>query len=305
MAKKGRHDPKAELARLSDTSQARAKATAQARSQVRSLARLALGVVVVTWLLALGFWSGLESTIPLFVALAITVALGGAALWVRRNLGRSEALGELLGDGDLTPEERSRRVEQLGARVDKGEHAAIIAAAQLEMQDDPKAALAILERADLAKGQKLVVNQIRGMRVMIHLNLGDLKAARLIADEVELEKTPDLATRANLAGVVAEAWARSGNPIEADELLAGYDPGAKALFDVRVQLFRARAFVSAHRNDLARMRRAVRDLEGVSVQLLAGFVGGKRVHPLLAQEAKRRLERSGAMPRPKVQMLRR
>jgi hypothetical protein len=104
---------------------------------------------------------------------------------------------------------------------------------------------------------------------------------------------------------VAEAWARSGNPIEADELLEGYDPEEKSLKDVRVQLYRSRAFVAAHRNDVARMKRALKALEEISVQLLTTFVGGKRVHPLLAKEARKRLERSGAVPRPRIQMQRR
>lgn len=138
---------------------------------------------------------------------------------------------------------------------------------------------------------------------MLHLNLGELKAARELSEDIDLDKTPDLATRANLAGIVAEAWARSGNPIEADELLGKYDPDAKGLQDVKVQIHRARAFVGAHRNDLNKMKRALKDLEDISVQLLAAFVGGKRIHPLLAKEARKRMERSGMVPRPKIKMV--
>jgi hypothetical protein len=53
------------------------------------------------------------------------------------------------------------------------------------------------------------------------------------------------------------------------------------------------------------MKRALKALEEISVQLLTTFVGGKRVHPLLAKEARKRLERSGAVPRPRIQMQRR
>ncbi|MEL6188338.1 MAG: hypothetical protein AAFU79_27255 [Myxococcota bacterium] len=303
MARKGRPDPKAELERLTDTSAQRENAMVEARKQVQNLARLGVGAVIVIWLLAVGFWSGLESTIPLFVAAALTVAVAVVAFLVRRNLGRSEELGALMGDGSLDEEERARRVAKLEARVEKGEHAAILARAQLEMQDDPRAALATLEQADLDKGQKMVINQIRGMRGMLHLNFGELKAARELAEAIELEKTPDLAARANLAGVVAEAWARSGNPIEADELLDKYDAADPKFSDVRVQLLRARAFVGAHRNDLAKMRKALKALEEMSAQLLAAFVGGKRVHPLLVKEARKRLERSGAIPKPRVKMV--
>lgn len=303
MARKGRRDPKAELERLTDTSAQRENAMAEARKQVQNLARIAIGSVIVIWLLALGFWSGLESVVPLFVAAALTVGVAVAAFLVRRNLGRSEELGALMGGGELDEHERARRVAKLEARVDKGEHAAILARAQLEMQDDPRAALATLERADLAKGQKMVINQIRGMRGMLHLNFGELQDARELADAVELDKTPDLAARANLAGVVAEAWARSGNPIEADELLEKYDPADPKFSDVRVQLYRARAFVGAHRNDMTKMKKALKSLNEMSSQLLAAFVGGKRVHPLLVKEARKRLERSGAIPKPRIKMM--
>jgi hypothetical protein len=115
---------------------------------------------------------------------------------------------------------------------------------------------------------------------------------------------PDSKSRANLAAVVAEAWARSGNPIEATEQLAKYDPDDAELKEVRLQLLRARAFAAAHKNDVQAMKRALKQLEEISPQLMAMFVG-RRVHPLLEQEAKRLLERSGVLPKAKVQFQRR
>lgn len=303
MAKKGRPDPRAELAALSDTSASRAEAMTQARKQVQTLYNVGIGVVVVAWALAFGFWSGLESVIPFYVAAAVTGGVGVGGWWVRRNMAKSEELGSLIGDGNLAPEEREKRMEKLSERVEKGEHAAILARAQLEMNEDPRAALATLEQADLSKGQKLVINQILGMRAMLHLNLGEAKAARDLVEAIQLDKTPDIPTRANLAGVTAEAWARTGNPVEAGELLDKYDPSDKGMEQVRVQLYRAAAFVGAHKNDMGKMKKALKDLEGISVQLLAAFVGGKRVHPLLQKEARRRLEKSGAVPRPRVKMV--
>ncbi|MBX2813518.1 MAG: hypothetical protein KTR25_17000 [Myxococcales bacterium] len=303
MARKGHRDARAELARLSDTSAQRADALDQARRQVGILFKVAAGTVVTVWLLALGFWSGLGSYVPLYIAALLTALVGAGVWWVRRNLGRSEELGALMGGPELNESDRARRTAQLASRVEKGEHGAILAKAQLEMHGDPRLALTTLEQADLSKGQKLVLNQIRGMRAMLHLNLGEVNAARTLADDIELEKTPDLATRANLSGIVAEAWARSGNPVDADELLDKFDPSERKFQDVRVQLFRARAFAGAHRNNVGKMKKALKDLEGVSTQLLIGFVGGKRVHPLLTKEARKRLERAGAVPRPKVKMI--
>jgi hypothetical protein len=160
--------------------------------------------------------------------------------------------------------------------------------------------LTTLEKVDLEMAQKTVAGLVRAMRAMIHLNLGDVAAARPLADAIDLSKAPDLKLRANLSGVVAEAWARSGNPIEASELLDKYDVDDKQFEDSRVQLLRGRVFACVHRNDLNGMRRALKQLEEISPQLMALFVGQKRIHPLLQQEAKKKLEKSGLMPKQRI-----
>ena len=295
-----------ELAALNDGKRVRADAASSVRRQIRTMARVATIALVVIWALALGWWSGQDSVVPLYIAVAITVSVGVAAFLIRRNLGRSEELGGLAADGaELSPEERQKRLAVLMPRVEKSETAAIMTMAQIQMHDDPRAALETLERANLNKGPQLVANQVRGMRAMIHLNLGEIKAARTLADEINLEKMPDPKSRANLAAVVAESWARSGNAIEASELLDKFDADDRNLTDVRLQLVRARVFASAHKNDLNGMRRSLKQLEEMSPQLMALFVGQKRVHPLLQKEAKKRLERSGLIPRQKIQAARR
>lgn len=277
---------------------------AEVTRQLRTAARVAVIAAVVIWLLAVSFWQGLESVIPLYIAGGLTVAGIAVTLLVWRNLKKSQELGDLIG-ADLSEEERTARLAKLQSRLDKGEAGAVLTKAQMEMQDDPRQALATLEGANLDKAQKALANQVRATRAMIHLNLGEVKPARELSEAIDLSKAPDPKSRANLVGVVAEAWARSGNPIEAGDLLDKYDPADDDLQDVRVQLWRARAFVEAHRNKLPAMRKALKELEALSPQLLAVFVGQKRVHPILAQEARKRLERSGIVPRMKIQGARR
>ncbi len=293
------------LERLTDTSRARADAMGQLRGQMRTAAKVAIGAVVVVWLLAVGFWSGLDTTIPLWIAASLTIGLAVAAFMVRRNLGRSEEIGELLSGEELSDEERARRMAKLQDKVKEGDAGAILAKAQLEMQDNPEQALRTLEAADLEKANKLLANQIRAMRAMLHLNQGEVQAARTLADAVDLSKAPDAKTRAHLSGVVAEAWARSNNPIEASELLDKYDFESADLGEVKMQLVRARVFACVHKNDLNGMKRGLKQMEEVTPQLLALFVAGKRIHPLLQQEARKRLEKSGLVPRPKIQAARR
>ncbi len=306
MASGAKKKLKQEMDALADMSKAREGAMQNAKRQIKTAARVAAIALVVIWLLAIGFYSGLDSAIPLYVAGVLTVAMAVAAAFIQRNLGRSDEISSLLQDGaELSDEERAARMEKLAARVEKGEAAAIIAKAQLQMQEEPKEALKTLEKVNLEKAMKVMANQVRGMRAMIHLNLGEVKAARGLADDVNLDKTPDLKARANLSGIVAEAWARSGNPIEATELLDKYDPSEKDMEEVKVQLLRARAFASAHRNKIDVMRRALKQLSEVSPQLMGLFVGQKRVHPLLQKEARKMLEKSGLMPRQRIQGARR
>lgn len=295
-----------ELKSLANTDKAREDAVANVTRQLKTVVKVAVIVLIVTWLLALGFWSGLQSNIPLYVAAVMTAVMIGAAIFIKRNFDKSQEFGALLGEGsNLSDEERAARIAKLDAKVDKGDATAIMTKAQLQMQDAPRDALQTLEKVDLAKANKMIGTQIRGMRAMIHLNLGEIQAARALADDVDLAKTADPKSRGNVAAIVAEAWARSGNPIEAAELLDKYDPDDKNFEDIRVQLLRARAFASAHKKDITGMRRALKLLSEISPQLLALFVGQKRIHPLLEKEARKRLEKSGLMPRQRVQMARR
>lgn len=299
--KKGKRRAKDERDALNELTKAKGDALGTARKQLRTAAKVAGIAVAVIWLLAFGFYSGLKSVIPFYVALGLTAVMAVAALLIRRNLGKSEELGAMLSDGaDLSAADRAERIGKLEERVNKGDAAAIIARAQLQMQEAPRDALQTLELVNLEKAQKVVAAQVRAMRAMIHLNLGEVDRARELAEPIDLQKAPDLKMRANLASVVAESWARSGNPIEANQLLDKYDPEDKEFSDLKVQLLRARVFACAHGNNLDGMRRALKKLEEVSPQLMALFVGQKRIHPLLQQEAKKRLEKSGLMPKQRV-----
>lgn len=286
---------------LQNLTKPKGDALATAKQQIRTAAKVAIIALVVIWLICIAMWSGLKSTIPLFVAGGFTIAFVVAAVLIRRNLTKSAELGEMVSEGsELSPEERASRMAKLEERVVKGEAAAIIAKAQMQMQDSPRDALATLETVNLEKAQKPVAMQVRAMRAMIHLNVGEVQAARELADAIDLTKAPDLKLRANLAGVVAEAWARSSNPIEANDLLNKYDLNDKEFEEVKVQLIRARVFSTVHANDLNGMKRALKQLEEISPQLLGLFVGQKRIHPLLQQEAKKKLEKSGLMPKQRI-----
>src|SRR5262249_53878949 len=172
--------------------------------------------------------------------------------------------------------------------------------AQLQMQEDPRKALETLESIDLSKQMGPVADQVRCTRATIHLQLGEVQEARALVDKIELGKQQEPKTRAMFAAVAAEAWGRSGQGKKGVELLEVFNPEEPDLAEMRIQMWRARAFAYAGAGDMKGASRALKKLAEMSPQLLGMFVAAKKVHPMLQQEAKQQLMRSGAVPRKMV-----
>lgn len=254
--------------------------------------------VAVIWLIAvaLAHWS----TVPIVVAGALTLLAVGAALWIVRYVNRSRELGALIRSAGETEEGRREALKKLETDFKKGDVQAAIARAQLEMQEDPRKALATLESIDLAKQMVPVADQVRCTRATIHLQLGEVTEAKALVEKMELGKQQDSKTRAMFAAVAGETWGRTGQGKKAVELLEVFNPEDPDLSEMRLQLWRARAFAYAGVGDMKGAGRALRKLAEMSPQLLGMFVAAKKVHPLLQQEAKQLLMRSGAVPRKMV-----
>lgn len=258
---------------------------------------LRIGVVaVIVWIIAFiapGGW------IPKAVAGVLTVAGIGAMIWMDRYVKKTQALGAILKGAD-TEEGRKAALEQIETQFKKGDTQALIAKAQLQMQDDPRSALATLESINLDKELGPIAGQIRAMRAMIHLTLGETAEARALADKLDLGKQQEPKTRVMFAAVAAEAWARTGNGKKAVDTLDLFNPEADDMGELRAQLWRSRAFAYAATNDTKGVARAVKKLAELNPHLLGMFVGQKKVHPLLEREAKQVVMRMGIVPRKMV-----
>jgi hypothetical protein len=255
-------------------------------------------VIAVIWAIAIGLahWS----IVPVVVAAVLTAAAGGAGVWVVGYVKKSRELGALLRSAGENEEGRQEALKKLGSDFKKGDVQAAIARAQLEMQADPRKALETLESIDLGKQMAPVADQVRCTRATIHLQLGELPEARALVDKMELGKQQETKTRAMFAAVAAETWGRTGQGKKAIELLDVFNPEDPDLSEMRVQMWRARAFAHAAMGDMKGASRALRKLAEMSPQLLGMFVAAKKVHPMLQQEAKQLLMRSGAVPRKMV-----
>ncbi len=256
------------------------------------------GVLAVLWAVALVVtrWT----PIGLYVAGALTVATIGAGVWLVRYVNKSREMAALLRSASQTEEGRQDALKKLETDFKKGDVQATIARAQLEMQDDPRKALTTLETVDLGRQLAPVADQVRCTRATIHLQLGDVQEARVLVDKLELGKQQDAKTRAMFAAVAGEAWGRTGNAKKGVEILELYNPEDPEYAEMRIQMWRARAFAFAGAGDMKGAARALKKLIDVNPQLLGMFVGAKKVHPMLQQEAKQLLMRSGAVPRKMV-----
>jgi hypothetical protein len=252
-------------------------------------------LVAVVWVIALivRHWIGFA------VAGALTVAGIAALIWLQRYMKKTQALGAILKGAD-TEEGRKAALEKLDTDFKKGDTQAVIAKAQLQMQDDPRAALATLEAVNLDKELAPIAGQIRAMRAMIHLTLGETQEARALADKLDLGKQQEPKTRVMFAAVAAEAWARTGLGRKAVDTLDLFNPEAPDMGDMRAQLWRSRAFAYAAVNDPKGIARSVKRLADINPHLLGMFVGQKKVHPLLEREAKATVMRMGIVPRKMV-----
>ncbi len=256
------------------------------------------GVIALVWIVA--FIVARWTIIPMFVAGAVTIAAIAAAVWLVGYVNKSREMAALLRSASQTEEGRQDALKKLETGYKKGDVQATIARAQLEMQDDPRKALATLESVDLAKQMVPVADQVRCTRATIHLQLGDVSEARALVDKMELGKQQDAKTRAMFAAVAGEAWGRSGLGKKGVEMLELYNPDDPEYVEMRVQMWRARAFAYAGAGDMRGASRALKKLIEVNPQLLGMFVGAKKIHPMLQQEAKQLLMRSGAVPRKMV-----
>lgn len=269
------------------------------RQNMKSLGlRLGLPVLAV-WLVG-AFVAGMSHSttarsIALGIPVIVTLLAVGVVVWAVRQARKAQGVASLLRNVD-SADDRKAAIEKLEAGYKKNDPAAIFAKAQLELQDDPKKALATLEQIDLQKVMAPVADEARSQRALIHLMMGQVPQARQLADAIEIKRHQEPKTRAMMAGVVAEAWARSGQAKRAIETLSLYDPEDELYEQLKPQLYRAYAYAYAHTNDTKGMRKALRKLIDHDVRLLGGFMT-KKTHPLLQKEARKLVEQSGMVPR--------
>jgi hypothetical protein len=228
----------------------------------------------------------------------VTLVAAVLVLWAVRFANKTRAVQSLV-LGASTPQARKEALAKLDSDFKKKDSSAIFAKAQLLLQEDPRAALAMLEQIDLSKVMTPIADEARAQRAMIHLVLGETDRARSLVDGIELSRHQQPKTRVMMASVIGEAWARTGQGKKALETLELFDPEDPEFADTKAQIYRSLAFAYAATTDTKGIRKVLRKMMEINPQLLGGFLM-KKIHPLLEREAKDMLKRSNAIPKKMV-----
>lgn len=269
--------------------------TGALKTMVVRLVVLLLAVWFVGATIAVFVQSSTTRAVVLGIPGVITVGVVSVALWAYLRARKAKGVAGILA-GVESDQDRKRAIAELEQGFKANDPAAVFAKAQLQLQEDPRAALATLEQINLGKVMAAVADEARAQRGMIHLMLGEVNAARDLADGIDLTRHQDARSRAMMGAVVAEAWARSGQAQRALKTIDLFNPEDDDFAQLRPQLYRARAYVYAYVNDPKALKRALRKLAETDPRLLGGFLT-KRTHPLLQREAKILLEQYGAVQR--------
>ncbi len=268
--------------------------------QPKRIALYVGGPIAIVWVTAFLFSGWISKAIAGVLTIAFGVVLG----YVWRRLQRTRRVVDIVKGAD-SAEARKDAIAKLDTDFKKDDAAAVMAKAQLQMQDDPRQALLTLETVKLDKVMPQEADEIRVQRAMVHLMFGETENARELVDKVDIERHKDAKSRATVAAIIAEAWARSGQAKKAVELLDKLTID-KELEDIKPQLLRARAFAYAWANQTKQMKQTLKELQALNPQFLSGFITKKKhpmgvsprgVHPILEKEAFEMLARSPGMQR--------
>jgi hypothetical protein len=208
---------------------------------------------------------------------------------------KQRGLVEVLQGAAESPDARRDALAKLEAGKDADAPTHLFARAQLLAQDDPKAALALLDKHELKSFPAAMQDDVATLKTQLYLAAGRTQNARKIADTINLDNPQRKETRTLSGVIVAEAFARSGKPKEALALLATLEPPEKDGEQIALQTRVVRVFAKFALNQRAAARAELVALADEDVNLLGRFLAPQfRVHPELQKLARQVAETNPA-----------
>ena len=208
---------------------------------------------------------------PATISVSSDVVGAGFAVYLYNLTRKSRRVVEILRSAT---DEASRKaaIAQL-ADVKGNDAMASLARAQLVARDDPKEAMEILERIDIAKAGPQAEDEVRSNLAYMYLLHNRPKDARPLVDKLRLDRQPQAKAKAMYAAVSAETLARTGDAAEAKKLVETYRADDPEYGEIAIMLLRAQVFTFMATKNRGLARRAAIALAEKDPNMLAPFLG--------------------------------
>jgi Tetratricopeptide repeat len=260
--------------------------------QVGGIKKKTLITIAVIDVLMWAFAIQAHSLVLMIIVGVLTALVGGVLIWAFRMLKKQRGLVGMLQGAAASPDARREALAKLEAQKDASSPVNVFARAQLLAQDDPKAALKLLEPVGIKGFQAAMQDDVALLMTQLYLGIGRTADARKAADTINLDNPERKQMRPMAASLVAEAWARTGKPKDALALLdtIGELP-KKEKEQLELQLRVVRVFAKFAANQRGPARTELQQLADVDLNYLGRFIMPQfRVHPELQKLARSVLE---------------
>lgn len=225
----------------------------------------------------------------------LTAIVIGLLLYALRMVKKQRALIGTLQGATQSPEARREALAKLQEGKDADEPTNVFARAQLMAQDDPKAALALLDKTELKKYPAAMQDDVAILKTQLYLGMGRTQDARKVAETINLENPSRKEMKSMASVIVAEAFARTGKPREALALVDGLEPPKKDAEQLLVQARVVKVFAKFAMNQRPAARAELVSLADEDVNYLGRFLMPQfKVHPELQKLARQVLEANPA-----------
>lgn len=230
----------------------------------------------------------------------LTIAVGGlfGYAW---NLYQKQArlLGILRGATD----DAGRKAALEALSGDEKDAMSALAKAQLVAREDPKAAIDVLEKIDIAKAPSVAQDEVRAFLAQLYLFTGRIRDARALTDAIKLDKAAVAKSRLLYAALQAEALARTGEAGEAKKILETYKPEGPDAAEVAPMLYRAQVYTFFATKNRGLARKALSALAQIDPNLVAPFLA-KGASPEMQAATREALNEVGYQTKAKTKMQR-
>jgi hypothetical protein len=248
------------------------------------------GIAAAVW--AFAIQTG--STVLMIIVGCLTAIVAVLLVLAYRMVRKQRRVVDLLHGATVSPEARRDALATLADAKDAGSPMNTFARAQLLVQDDPKAALQLLDTIELSKYPAAMQDDVALLKTQIYLGFGRTADARKTADTINLDNPQRSEIRPLAASIVAEAFARTGKPKEALALLESIEV-AKNNEQLGIQIRIVRVFARFAANQRGLARTELLALADENPDYLGKFIGPQfRVHPELQKLARSVLQQHPA-----------